>query len=199
MQQPSSTNTVLAQTSIQAPILSCTSVPSMIGHNSPIWTDNHIHDSMIMTGTESGFQTPPVQSMQTPAVIIQAPLQDALADLISMTPDPLVQPAPGQLAQPQDLSSALQEACKRGRQMSQRISDADKQSTAMVQQLVSVHSLLLEMTTQRDNLQTELLAVRQCLAIANASDSDGSVGASPNPSRASLLSSRSSGQQSATG
>lgn len=59
----------------------------------------------------------------------------------------------------------LQEACKRGRQMSQRISDADKQSTAMVQQLVSVHSLLLEMTTQRDNLQTELLAVRQCLAV----------------------------------
>lgn len=86
MQQPCSTNTVLAQTSIQAPILSCTSVPSMIGHNSPIWTDNHIHDSMIMTGTESGFQTPPVQaSVAALALSVEIWLHLVLSVLQAMT------------------------------------------------------------------------------------------------------------------
>lgn len=60
----------------------------------------------------------------------------------------------------------LQAALAREKAMAEHVRAADKQSMAMIQQLISVHASLQEMTGLRDKMQAELAEVRQHMDVS---------------------------------
>lgn len=83
----------------------------------------------------------------------------------------------------QEAPRQLQAALAREKAMAEHVRAADKQSMAMIQQLISVHASLQEMTGLRDKMQAELAEVRQHMDLMRSRSPAGFSSSSSIPHR----------------